>query len=127
MPSTTFRGTYTTTQVLSGPPATYNPVTVAATGLIEVNSTSAYTVGIDGANGFPWTLTNLGTVESIGSLGLGIELSAGGIVTNGPFGATAALIQGSAIGVEINSSAGTVVNYGTIVSTQTNANGAVVL
>jgi hypothetical protein len=120
----TFSETYTTTQVLSTPSAD-NPATVTSTGLIDVNSGGAS--GILGTSGFAWTLTNLGTVESIGSGGAGITLESGGFVTNGAIGSTSALIDGNSLGVAILGSAGTVSNYGTIVSTQTTGGGAILL
>src|SRR6185312_6143854 len=58
----TLTGTYTATVVLSNP-ATQNPATIAATGLIDVNSTTAEAVGILGNSGTAWTVTNQGTVE----------------------------------------------------------------
>ena len=109
-----FRGTYTTTRVLSNP-TTDNPATVTSTGLISVNSASAYAAGIFG-DGFAWTLTNLGTVESIGNQGFGIDLQAGGSVTNGQSGSTAGLIAGSRTGLAISGGAGTLANFGTVVS-----------
>src|SRR5579863_5366394 len=110
MPKTiTGPGTYTTTQVLSNPTLD-NPATVTATGIIDVNSTIANTVGLYGSAGTAWTITNLGTVESVGSLGIGIKLASGGAVTNGSSGATSALIDGKT-GLEMFGAVGTVNNY----------------
>ncbi len=106
-------GTYSSTYTL-----TTNPTTVTSTGTIDVNSTSAYVPGILGPLGVAWTLTNLGTVESIGSLGVGIRLQSGGSITNGQGGSTAGLIEGSRDGIQING-AGTIVNHGTISQTGT--------
>jgi Ca2+-binding RTX toxin-like protein len=107
---------YTSTYFLSSP-GTENPVTVTSTGRIVVNSSTANTTGIFGPGGFAWTLTNLGTVESIGSLGAGIQLSSGGSITNGASGATAALIDGTNQGISIIGGAGTVHNFGRITTT----------
>src|SRR5439155_25026478 len=93
----TISGTTTSTVVLGNPPA-QNPVTVTSTGLVDVNSASAAAVGILGGGGFAWTISNFGTVESIGSLGVGIYLEAGGVVTNGTDGTTNALTAGTDVG-----------------------------
>src|SRR5260370_6727601 len=106
----TISGTYTTTQVLSNP-ATDNPATVTSTGVIDVNSATA-SPGIFGNSGFAWTLTNLGTVESIGQ-GIGVNLQSGGLVTNGANGSTASYIRGTGGGSSINANPGTGVHYRT--------------
>ncbi len=106
-------GTYTTTQVLSSP-TTDNPATVTSTGLIDVNTTISSYVGLFGVGGYAWTVTNLGTVESVGYQGIGIDLVSGGSITNGAISSTTALIQGRRFGIVITGTAGTVANYGTI-------------
>ena len=108
-------GTYTTTQVLSSP-TTDNPATVTSTGLIDVNTTISSYVGLFGVGGYAWTVTNLGTVESVGYQGIGIDLVSGGSITNGTIGSPTALIQGPRFGIVITGAAGTVANYGTIES-----------
>jgi hypothetical protein len=95
-------------------PAQQNPFTVTSSGLVEVNSTIANAIGILGNAGFAWTIANLGTVESVGSLGVGIYLKSGGVVTNGASDATQALTGGSYSGVVVNGGLGTVSNFGTI-------------
>ena len=107
--SITFNGTFTTTRILSDP-SIDNPVAVSSTGLIDVNSPTAYTPGILGPSGFAWTVTNVGTVESTGSQGLGIDLLSGGVVTNG----LAGLIAGSDAGIDMSGGSGTVSNLGTV-------------
>src|ERR1051326_3779398 len=107
--SITFNGTFTTTRILSDP-SIDNPVAVSSTGLIDVNSPTAYTPGILGPSAFAWTVTNVGTVESTGSQGLGIDLLSGGVVTNG----LAGLIAGSDAGIDMSSGSGTVSNLGTV-------------
>jgi hypothetical protein len=111
-----YTGTYTAGLVLSDS-TTQNPATVTSTGLVDVNSTNANASGILGNAGFPWTVANQGTVESIGNLGVGIDLQSGGVLTNGTGGATNALISGSYRGLVINGDPGTVSNYGTIQGT----------
>ena len=113
MAGTIYSGTYTTGITLSNP-ATQNPATVTATGVIDVNSSSAYYAALTGAVGTAWTLANLGTIESVGVKGVGIRLQSGGSVVNGHSGATTGLIEGSFGGIQINGAAGTVSNYGTI-------------
>src|SRR6266545_2723029 len=63
------------------------------------------------------TTQNPATVQSIGSLGVGIQLASGGLVTNGASGSASGLVVGSQTGVSINGAAGTVANYGTVQST----------
>src|SRR5947199_10445030 len=109
--SKTFVGTYTSTQTLSNP-ATDNPAVV--TGTISVNSTSQYAVGLNGSSGFAWTVSNLGTVQSIGNQGIGIRLRSGGFITNGTNGSASALIKGSDLGVDVTGAAGTVTNLAVI-------------
>ena len=70
----TFTNSYSTTQVLSNP-TTDNPATVTASGTITVNSTIASAVALYGSAGTSWSITNLGTVESVGTLGVGISLA----------------------------------------------------
>ena len=117
-----FFGTYTSTVVLNNP-GTQNPATVGTSGFINVNSTAAYTPGILGTNSFPWTLTNNGTVQSVGSLGIGVSFTSGGTVTNapvqtfstaGPGPIVGGVILGTERGVWINGAAGSVNNSGTI-------------
>ena len=104
-----FSSTVTTTQTLSNS-ATDNPATVTSTGVIDVNSATSYAAGILGISGFAWTITNLGTVESTGSQGLGIDLLSGGIVTNG----SAGLIVGRDVGIDMSGGSGTVSNRGSV-------------
>jgi hypothetical protein len=70
-------GYRTTTYTLNNP-GTQNPATVTQFGTINVNSTAANYPGILGTNSFPWTLTNNGTVQSVGNLGIGVNFQAGG-------------------------------------------------
>ncbi|HJU18120.1 MAG TPA: hypothetical protein VJ770_16830 [Stellaceae bacterium] len=115
-----YSGTYTNGIVLSNP-ATQNPTTIAASGLVTNAGTAIY-----GGPGTTWTVTNLGTVEaSLGArnIGIGIYLKGGGVVVNGAPGSTSGLIAGSSStgggpGIDIKPApgkiGGTVVNYGTI-------------
>ena len=113
----TFSGYRNTTLVLNNPGA-QNPATVTQFGTINVNSTAAYTPGVLGTNGFPWTLTNNGTIQSVGNLGIGVNFQAGGSISNVPVVGTAGLTGGVIIGtgnaVQITGAAGTVNNSGTI-------------
>ncbi|HEV2335933.1 MAG TPA: hypothetical protein VGS13_10580 [Stellaceae bacterium] len=104
-------------------PTYASPLTITSTGAVEVNSTIAGVAGILGPVGAAGTVTNLGTVESVGSQGLGIDLLSGGLVTNGSTSVATATITASNNGINVGGAAGTVVNYGTILSTATGANG----
>jgi hypothetical protein len=113
--STTYYGQHSGIVLTSGF-AAKNPVTIASNGTIT--SGAAYNGdAIYGAN-YPWTLSNLGTVEGTVQYSNGIALEAGGLIVNGRSDATTALIQGGANGpsVHISGSSGTVVNSGTIES-----------
>src|SRR5260221_7247758 len=117
MPIGIYSGTYTTPITLR---SIYNPATVTGTGVINVNTPVSFTPGILGSAGAPspWTLTNSGTVQSIGNLGLGVDLLSAGTVTN-----SGGLIQGTGGGVQIQGAVGTVANYGTIKGTGTASDG----
>jgi hypothetical protein len=105
-----YAGTYVNGIVLSDP-ATQNPATIAATGYVT-NQTMAYNGdAIYGAPGYPWTVTNLGTVKSTSN---GVELSSGGTVTN--FGAINSGVGFPISGIAISGGSGTVTNFGAIVS-----------
>jgi hypothetical protein len=69
---------------------------------------AACSASVNSATGYPWTITNLGTIN--GNTGEGIFLTGGGAVTNGQY----ALITGNFNGVDIRGGRGTVDNLGTI-------------
>src|SRR6516164_6470527 len=109
-PASVYVGTYLNGIVLSDP-ATQNPAIVAATGYVT-NQTMAYNGdAIYGAPGYPWTVTNMGTVKSTST---GVELSSGGTVTN--FGTIDSGVGYPISGIDISGGSGTVTNFGTIVS-----------
>ena len=85
-----------------------SPLTITSTGAVEATSNDA----IHGDSSAAWTIVNFGTVETTGTGGDGIDLRAGGSVTN----TGAGLIKGSR-GVFIVGAAGTVTNAGTILGT----------
>ena len=60
-------------------------------------------------------MVNAGTILGFGTIGVGVELSSAGSVTN----AASASIKGSFAGVAIYNGAGTVVNSGSISATNT--------
>jgi Hint domain len=69
---------------------------------------------VTGVGAGPATVVNAGSIAGTGSRGVGIYLSDGGKVANS---ATAALISGSFDAIIVKGAAGTVSNYGTIMST----------
>ncbi|HEV8679711.1 MAG TPA: calcium-binding protein, partial [Stellaceae bacterium] len=82
-------------------------------------------INIEGAAG---TVTNSGNVSgSTVYISGGVLLFAGGSVTNGTSGASAALISGSVVGLQIAGSAGTVDNFGTITGTGSIGTGVALL
>jgi hypothetical protein len=74
--------------IVLGNPSTQRPATV--TGRVSNKNADA----IYGKPVARWTVANRGTIESTGSAGFGIDLAAGGTVSNGDSGAAAALIAG---------------------------------
>ncbi|HJU17220.1 MAG TPA: hypothetical protein VJ770_12210 [Stellaceae bacterium] len=107
-----YSGTYANGIVL-GNPATQNPATIAAAGLVTNNGTALY-----GQPVAAWSINNFGTID--GEAGIGIALAAGGTIAN------AGLIEGDPAGILINGGAGTVVNSGSIASAVSlNAGGSV--
>src|SRR4029077_18568598 len=113
-----YTGTYTGGIVLSNP-TTQNPTTVAATGYVTNTTTAHNGDAVYGTNAAAWNFTNLGTLNATGTLSDGVQLTAGGTVTNGASGSTAAMITGVVDGVIISGSAWTVINFGTVASTGT--------
>jgi Bacterial Ig domain len=124
--------------VLSNP-ATDDPATVTATGYVT-NPTQSYNyTAVYGAPGYSWTVANLGTIDGVGPYmndqpsntggyasnqgfffewyaGIGVHLTAGGVVTNGQSGSSSGLIRGGGAGVYIEGGSGNVTNFGTIES-----------
>ena len=101
-PVTNNTSTLTNTVTLTGGDYLYN----SPTGLINVYGTAVL------GTGSPNAVTNAGTIEGTGTAGIGIDLTTGGSVTND----SGALITGFADGVL---GASNVINYGTIVTTDT--------
>src|SRR5271157_1917841 len=93
----------TTTGLTLSTPTYTNPIEILAGVTITNTGDAVY------AKTLAWTISNNGTIAGGGS-GYGIDLRAGGAVTN----AATARITG-AIGVYISGAAGTVVNSGSIV------------
>jgi hypothetical protein len=103
-----FSGDYPAGIVLTNLTAT-NPATIAAgshvTGSSDKHGGDAVYGAVD-----PWTITNAGTLAGKSKTGNGIELMAGGRVTNAATG----YVAGSQFGIAIRASRGSVVNKGTI-------------
>ncbi|HLW65811.1 MAG TPA: hypothetical protein VKS79_10865 [Gemmataceae bacterium] len=103
----TISSTYHNTIILNNPTA-QNPATVTSTGLISVVNGG----GVYGTAGYAWTLSNLGTIAGNGTLHDGVDLTAGGSVTNGQSGSAGGYIKGNYGGILIKGGAGTVKNLG---------------
>lgn len=86
-------------------PAFINPVLINPA--VTISSTTGDAIA---ASSGGWTLQNNGQVSGRGVFANGIDLSAGGAVTNFATG----LVTGSSDGVRVFGAAGTVVNYGSI-------------
>src|SRR4029077_13254020 len=73
-------------------------------------------VGVDmsGSRGSVANFASITAGSATGSPGIGVRLEAGGRVTNGASGGTAAQIAGLQAGVDISGNAGTVVNNNSI-------------
>ena len=89
-----------------------------AAGYVDNSGTISGTIGVNNYSGVG-TIVNTGTVTGTGTASIGIELTAGGTVTNGASGSSGAFIEGAQDGVLIAGGAGTVANFGTIASTGT--------
>src|SRR5216684_5561523 len=76
-----FIGTYTSGIVLSNP-AIQQPSTVAATGSVTNTTTAHSGDAVYGTNAAAWDFTNLGTLTATGANSKGVELIAGGTVSN---------------------------------------------
>lgn len=64
--------------------------------------------------GSPGTIANFGKISSLGNQGIGVALGAGGTVTNGESGGSAAIIYGYRWGVYVGGGSGSVANFGRI-------------
>src|SRR5438128_207938 len=113
-------GTYTSTTsgiVLTGTPQ--NPVTIVA-GAYVTNSTGTHSGdAVYGNTATAWSIANFGTIKATTTASAGIDLKAGGTITN----AVAAQVAALANGILISGSAGKVSNSGTIKGTGTSGNG----
>ena len=113
--SETISNTATATVVLDTP-AVQNPLSITTTGVVDV----AGGVGVFGTADFAWTVVNSGTVTGDAANKFNcIDLTAGGVITNGAGGAAAALISGyTAVYVRARNGTtcgvATIRNYGTI-------------
>jgi hypothetical protein len=87
-----------------------NPLMITGTG--AVTSSGAGVDGVDGDAATNWTISNDGTVNSGG--GVGIRLAGNGRDSNGLFSGTLAVIAGSTVGVGIYGKTASVTNTGRI-------------
>ncbi len=94
---------------------TENPATIALGGYVTNDGSANNGTALFGTAAAAWTITNLGQINGkSGNSSNGIELLAGGFVTNGASGSAAGLITANLNGIEIEGKPGTVVNYGAI-------------
>ncbi|MGH7111578.1 MAG: hypothetical protein ACREFK_14265, partial [Stellaceae bacterium] len=112
-----YGGTYANGIVLSNP-ATQNPATIAATGIVTKQGAfgvaAKYNTAISSEPVTAWSITNYGIIEGLGVNSAGISLAAGSSIDN--IG-TAALIAGYQDAILISSDAGTISNSGMIEAT----------
>jgi hypothetical protein len=99
-----------TTGIVLNNPATQNPATLAAGGYITNTTTVHNGDAVYGTTAGAWDFINYGTIKGKGANSSGIDLLAGGSVTNGAGGA----ISGAYRGVFIGGGAGTLSNSGVI-------------
>ena len=114
---TIYTGSYLSGIVLSNP-ATQNPATVTASGYVTNQTTAHNGDAVYGTNAAAWNFTNLGTIKATGATATGVHLKAGGSVTN------RGVIEQSgtaSFAIDIEGSAGTIVNYGIVQNIGTNA------
>ena len=82
-------GTYT-----SGVTLVTNPTTIAGTA--SITGTVASAAGVIGPSGTAWTLTNQGLVSETGAGGKGISFASNGSITN------AGIVNGAGVGIQLN-------------------------
>jgi hypothetical protein len=115
MAGKTFHGTYANGIVLSNP-GEQNPATISALGYVTNNGSAHSGTALYGTGATAWAVQNLGRIVGTGSTSSnGIELAAGGAVTNGITGSQTGLIIANNIGVAIKGAVGTVANFGAII------------
>src|SRR5204863_1710802 len=107
----TYGGTITGGISLVGTPQ--NPATVTASGYITNTTTLHSGDAVYGNTATAWNITNLGIIKATGTYSSGLDLRAGGSITN----ASGALIAGVYNGIAIRGNTGTVTNSGTIKGT----------
>src|SRR5712691_3552838 len=91
-------------------------------GTLAIDAGASWAIGWATNGTGPRTVSNLGTVTSVGNLAL--YLPTGGSVTNGASGASTALIAGTRSGIGIKGTIGvTVTNFGTIKGTGSGGQG----
>ena len=88
-----------------------NPVTVGPAAYI---GGSAVGFGLFGTGGTAWTIANEATIVAGATNGIGVDLTTGGMLTNGSTGVATPVISGAAYGVLITGGPANVANYGTI-------------
>jgi hypothetical protein len=103
---------------------TENPATIAVGGYVTNEGSANNGTALFGTAAAAWTITNLGRINGkSGSSSNGIQLRAGGFVTNGESGLASGLITANLYGIEIEGKPGTVVNYGQILGLGRNGGG----
>jgi hypothetical protein len=110
----TITGTITDTVTLSVSGAYASPLTITPTGYVDVSGSGN---AVYGPGGQAWTVVNQGRITAAGTTGDGVELIAGGFVSN------SGLIEGGGFGVSVGGGVGTVSNFGTVEGTGTAAVG----
>ncbi len=85
----------------------YSGLSITATGTVGGT-------GVTSGDLAAYTIVNAGKIAAVGAGSLGVDLGAGGSITNGSASDLPAVISGRSVGVRIAGAAGTIVNFGTI-------------
>src|SRR5438128_441518 len=124
----TFSGS-TTGGIVLGDGTYTNPLTVTLAAYVTNTGTPiAHKGDAIYGTGTAWTLSNFGTIKGAAlTNAYGVNLRAGGSVTNGSAVSTAPQISGQTRGVWISGGAGTVSNFGTVTATAATGQGIILL
>lgn len=126
MTGTIYSGTYPTGISLSNA-STQNPATISAGTTVSNTGTANGGHAIYGETGTAWSVVNYGNVTDFSTATAAVYLASGGSVTNGSTSIGSAQIIGAKTAITVNHAAGTVSNFGTVLSTATSIGAGVYL
>jgi hypothetical protein len=116
MAGTIYNSSYPNGITLSNP-ATQNPATIGSSSTISNSGTTNGSHAIYGELGTAWTIFNHGDVAGFSTTTAAIYLESGGSLTNGSSSDRSAEVLGAKTAVTVNRAIGTIINFGTLLST----------